>query len=198
MNRLATLAIALAALATGACTTSGMNRLQPVDATRYHLGTPIPQGTVTIEPLSSTQEISVDYRRYADAVAAQLQSLGYTPVPDGSESDYVAGIAFRRADAGVLRERSPVTIGLGGGTSSGNVGLGGGASIGLGGKDRHIIISELSVHLRRRGDGTTVWEGRAQTRSLDEVPETQPSPDRLAGALFKGFPGESGITITVE
>ncbi|MBA17478.1 MAG: hypothetical protein CMN73_14160 [Sphingomonas sp.] len=197
MSRFATIAVALAVLATGGCTSTAA-RLQPVDVSRYHLGTPMPQGTVSIEPLSSTDTISMSYQAYADAVAAQLQAQGFTPVPAGSESDYIAGVSFRRTDAGTYRERSPVTIGIGGGTAPrSGLGVGGGISTGIGGKDRRVILSELSVHLRRRGDGTTIWEGRAQTHSLEGVPESQPSAERLASALFKGFPGESGITITV-
>jgi hypothetical protein len=45
-----------------------------------------------------------------------------------------------------------------------------------------------------------VWEGRAVTETAGIGPSTQPAAtaDRLAKALFKGFPGESGITITVK
>jgi hypothetical protein len=50
--------------------------------------------------------------------------------------------------------------------------------------------SELAVRLQRRSDGTAIWEGRAQAPAM--------APDRLARALFQGFPGESGRTIRVR
>jgi hypothetical protein len=45
-----------------------------------------------------------------------------------------------------------------------------------------------------------VWEGRAQTGGLSGRADTQPrvTAERLASALFRGFPGESGVTTTVR
>jgi hypothetical protein len=44
-----------------------------------------------------------------------------------------------------------------------------------------------------------VWEGRAETQAPANAPAAQPglAADKLASALFKDFPGESGRTITV-
>jgi hypothetical protein len=44
-----------------------------------------------------------------------------------------------------------------------------------------------------------IWEGRAQTQGVG-VENAQPAQTaaRLASALFKDFPGESGVTITVK
>ena len=101
---------------------------------------------------------------------------------------------------GSYRERPPVSIGLGGGSYGGGyrggVGVGGGVSFGIGGKTRELYVSELSVQLRRRSDNSTVWEGRAITESVGDQPVETAA--RLANALFKGFPGESGVTITVK
>ena len=79
------------------------------------------------------------------------------------------------------------------------MGLGGGVSTGSGGRTRDLLVSELFVQLRRRSDGTVVWEGRAQRPALSGTPDGQPTETarRLASALFRGFPGESGITTTV-
>lgn len=51
----------------------------------------------------------------------------------------------------------------------------------------------LDVKLRRRADASIVWEGRA-------VPADPARADagKLARALFKDFPGQSGVTITVR
>ncbi|WP_188056152.1 DUF4136 domain-containing protein [Sphingosinithalassobacter sp. CS137] len=195
MHRLAVLTLAAAAFATAGCTTTMGSRAGPVEATRYHLGAPIERGTISLEPLASTDTISPEYRLYADAVAAELARIGYVPATDSATSDYIAGVAFTRAPIGVLRERPPVSIGLGGGSG----GLFGGLNFGIGGGNRELIVSELWVQLRRRSDNTVVWEGRAQAEAVDGAATAQPSAvaQRLADALFRGFPGESGITITV-
>jgi hypothetical protein len=53
----------------------------------------------------------------------------------------------------------------------------------------------LSVRIKRRSDGTLFWEGRAMdpggTAGAD-------AGARLASALFRDFPGESGRTIRVR
>ena len=187
---------ALAVLATG-CTTT--NRAAPVDVTRYHLSQPIPAGTVTLQPQSPGQA-GPEYSLYADAVAAEMARLGFAPAADAAKADYVATVGFSRTDRGQVRTRPPVTIGLGGGSFGGNVGVGGGASFGVGGKTRTVYANDLTVQLRRRGDSTMIWEGRALAETLQGQPGAQPADGagRMAAALFRGFPGQSGITITVK
>ncbi|HEX8534041.1 MAG TPA: DUF4136 domain-containing protein, partial [Allosphingosinicella sp.] len=55
----------------------------------------------------------------------------------------------------------------------------------------------LEVRIRRRSDGTVVWEGRAiADGSAATAPvERTAAVDRLAAALFRDFPGISGRTI---
>ncbi|MES2987460.1 MAG: hypothetical protein V4808_06120 [Pseudomonadota bacterium] len=110
-------------------------------------------------------------------------------------------MGFKRMSRGTYREQPPVSIGLGGGSygggrRGGGVGVGGGVSFGIGGNTREIYVSELSVQLRRRSDNSTIWEGKALTESVGDQPAETAA--RLARALFKGFPGESGVTITVR
>ena len=72
-------------------------------------------------------------------------------------------------------------------------------STGIGGKTRDVYATELWVQLRRRSDGTTVWEGRADRGSLVGGRDGEPPMEtagKLAAALFRGFPGESGVTIS--
>jgi len=78
--------------------------------------------------------------------------------------------------------------------------VGGDVGFGIGGKVRTLYTSELWVQLRRRSDNTTVWEGRATSDTVGGTAPDQPSvaAPRMAKALFKDFPGESGITITVK
>ena len=188
---------AMAALA-GGCSTTGGGRAGPVEVTRYHLSQPIPAGTVQIQSVNSVA--GPEFRLYADAVGGELGRMGFAPAATGARADYIASVDFIRTDRGQIRTRPPLTIGLGGGSFGGNVGVGGGASVGVGGKTRTVYGVELGVQLRRHGDNTVVWEGKAITETLSGAPDAQPgdSAARLAAALFKGFPGQSGITITVK
>jgi hypothetical protein len=61
------------------------------------------------------------------------------------------------------------------------------------------VVTELGVRLQRRSDGTAIWEGRAQSEAAGGTAQAvrTNAVDRLAAALFQGFPGESGRTIRV-
>jgi hypothetical protein len=196
------LALAGAAMLLAGCATGYGSR--PVEVTRYHLGQPLERTTIAIEPMTGANQVSPEYELYADAVAAELARLGYVRSISDTPSGYIAAVSFNRAPHGSFREPPPVSIGLGGGSISGGrrsaVGLGGGLSFGIGGKTRDVIGSELWVQLRRRSDNTTVWEGRAVTESVSGKPGSDPreSAARLARALFRDFPGESGVTTTVR
>lgn len=199
MNTRALIALASLAVLAGGCSTTGGGRAAPVDVTRYHLSQPIPAGAVSIQPKDGAGA-GPEYQIYADAVGGELGRMGFTPAAAGARADYIATVEFVRTDRGQVRTRPPVTIGLGGGSFGGNVGVGGGASFGIGSKTRTVYGAELAVQLRRQGDNTVIWEGKAITETLGGAPGSQPgdSAGRLAAALFKGFPGQSGITITVK
>lgn len=202
VNKLLSIAAAGAALLAGGCTTTTRNA--PVDVTRYHIGTLTERTTVSVEPMTGAAQISPEFQMYADAVGTELERLGFVQSRSEMASGYIAAVSFTRVSRGAYREQPPVSIGLGGGGVSGGrrsgVGLGGGVSFGIGGKRREVYGSELSVQLRRRSDNTTVWEGRAVTESVSGKPGSDPREQatRLAYALFRDFPGESGVTTTVK
>lgn len=200
---LAPLALAAAPLALGACATTGSGSA-PTEVSRYHLGQPVPPGTVSVEPQPGGATMGPELALYADAVSAELGRIGFSPVPTGTSSEYIAVVDFRRTSGGVVRTPPRFSIGVGGGSfgggRGGGVGLGGGVSTGIGGRTRAILLSEISVALRRRADGTVVWEGKARRPDLSGRDDAQPAvtAGRLANALFRGFPGESGVTTTVR
>lgn len=202
MNKLLSIAAAGAALLAGGCATTTRNA--PVDVTRYHIGTLTERTTVSVEPMTGAAQISPEFQMYADAVGTELERLGFVQSRSEMASGYIAAVSFTRVSRGAYREQPPVSIGLGGGGISGGrrsgVGLGGGVSFGIGGKTREVYGSELAVQLRRRSDNTTVWEGRAVTESVSGKPGSDPREQatRLAYALFRDFPGESGVTTTVK
>jgi hypothetical protein len=200
--RLALFAAAGAGLA--GCTTSG--GLPPTQVVRYHLDTPITRGTIAVQPLMPIATDTLSFAPYAAAVQAQLVQLGYTVAPAGTLPDFVALADLKQDQQVGPPRRSPISIGLGAGGYSGGwrggTGVGGGVSfpVGGGGARRAVLISELSVTIKRRADQSAVWEGHARgivdARSPAATAGTQAG--KLATALFSGFPGESGRTIEVK
>jgi hypothetical protein len=61
------------------------------------------------------------------------------------------------------------------------------------------LTTELRVRIQRRSDATVGWEGRAETATRAGAASDRAAlVDRLAEALFRDFPGESGRTIRVR
>ena len=181
------------ALALGGCAAS----IPPVQVTRFHLGSEIARAPVT--PV--VVENSLERAAYDAAVARELARLGFAA--GGADARYTFSSEVTRDSRAAAPKRSPVSIGIGGGTG-GTGGYGGGVgagiSFGLGGnKSNEVVLTRLSVQGRERGGKGVVWEGRAETEAPSNAPASQPglAADKLATALFKDFPGESGRTITV-
>lgn len=197
MNRMLSTAMMGATLLLAGCATTP--RPGPIDVTRFHLGMPIAGDSISVEPLTGFAGISPEDQLYIGAVSDELGRLGFTP-GGGEASPYIAAVSYKHAALGSVRTAPAVTIGLGGGSYSGGrrggVGVGGGVGIPIGGKTVQVVGTELTVQIKRRSDRTIVWEGRAVTEEAGAQP--QATAARLAKALFKGFPGESGITITVK
>lgn len=190
--------IGLAALAAG-CATSVVNVRPDVQVTRFHLGTQPARGEIAVEPIDPTMRGTLEFSRYAAAVERQLAAHGWRVVP-GGRSEQVALVRVEQSSREALRRRSGLSIGLGGGSYGGGVGVGGGVTVPIGGsRAGPIVVTELAVRLQRRAGGTAIWEGRAQSEAAAGTPQAYPANavDRLAAALFRGFPGESGRTIRV-
>jgi hypothetical protein len=111
----------------------------------------------------------------------------------------VPPVAFDRNDRMPLAKRSPVSVGVGGSTGSYGSGVGLGIGINLGGGPKQMQDLQLSVRIDDAATGQALWEGRALSAVPVKAPAAQPSiaAAKLAEALFKDFPGESGRTISV-
>lgn len=185
----------------GAIALAGCATTRPVEVTRFHLEQPIGRGTIDVEPLSGAGPASLEYKTYAAAVQGELLRVGYGAANPGTTAQYLATVNFMRASRGTVDMGPPVTLGLGVGSFGRHVGGGVGGGIGIG-KHRHkeLITSELSVRITDRASGSTIWEGRAQLDGAVGEKEASPAATatKLAHALFKGFPGESGRTINVS
>ncbi len=185
-----TRSIALAtALTLGGCAAS----IPPVEVTRFHLGNDIQRGSVAPAPGIMSLEAST----YRAAVERELNRLGF---PTSSDARYIFTTDVSRDTRAALARRSPISIGIGGGTGGYGGGVGLGASFGLGGsRSRETVVTRLSVQLRDRNTQSVVWEGRAETEAPSNAAAAQPglAADKLADALFRDFPGVTGRTISV-
>lgn len=173
----------------------------PVKVTRFHLGTRIVPAPVALQSGADNDPNSLEQQQFVAAVANAFANLGFPGGDSATPAPLFATVNVTRTSRDETASRPPVTIGLGGGS----FGRGGGAGIDLGfgvGKrpTRSFYITELAVQLRQRSDGAAIWEGRATIEVNARSKDAQPGlmAEKLAKALFQGFPGESGRTISVR
>lgn len=187
------------------CATMGGGGAAPgaIDVTRFHLGQQIARGEIAIEPVSPAQAGSLEFGRYAAAVERQLTALGWQVVRGNARSEQVALVRVEQGSRAQFANRPSISFGLGGSTGGyrSGVGVGGGVTVPVGGRGANeVVVTELGVRLQRRSDGTAIWEGRAQQEARAGTPLANAAiaVERLAPALFAGFPGESGRTIRIR
>lgn len=171
------------------------------EVTRFHLGQPIAHGEIVIEPRDPVQSAGLEYDNYAASIARELKARGFTIAPDLPRSELFAAFEVQRTTRQTGPTHSAFSVGLGGGTFGSGVGVGGGVSFPVGKKiTPEATRTQLSVQIKRRSDGSVIWEGRGQLEARNDTPYAAPAAavDKLAVALFKDFPGESGRTITVK
>ena len=175
--------------------------------TRFHLDQPIAPGAIAVEPRDPTLAKDLEFAGYARIVQAELDRIGFHRAPDLARSELVAVVDVNRAWRPTGQySGSSMSIGIGGASGGGwhggtSVGLGGAFSFPLGRpKEKMDVLTRLVVQIRRRSDSTVIWEGRAESVAHDGTPAAQPemAVQRLAVAIFQGFPGRSGEIITVK
>ena len=195
-------AIAIAALLSG-CVTP----LPPASATRFHRidgQVTMPAGIYEIAQPTGLDLSARPDPSYAAAVASQLDRLGHrTILIAAGQADYRVDVRVERSERAAPLANSPVSVGVGAGTGSYGSGLGVGVGINLasllGGGNRDVLATRLLVRITRRGEAQALWEGRAETFARTGTPAAGAglNAQKLAEALFAGFPGRSGETITV-
>ena len=89
---------------------------------------------------------------------------------------------------------------MGGSTGGWHSGVGLGVGFSLGGGPRERVHTLLAVTLRDRASGRSLWEGRAENVESAKAREAGAdlAATRLAHALFAGFPGTSGGTVSAR
>jgi len=107
---------ALSALGLGGCATT--LTLPPTEVLRYHLDAPIPRGTISVQPVTGNGDApaSLEFKTYAAAVEGELLKIGYTLPAEGQTADYIAAVSFTRTTELGPPRRSPLTLGIGGGS----------------------------------------------------------------------------------
>lgn len=191
--RTAALTTLVASLALGACATAP----GPVEVTRFVAPESVARlgaGSVFV-----SGQGGLETSDYTAAVARELERLGYREA-GRADAAQIADVRVERYLIGAEGRRSPVSVGVGGSTGTYGSGVGLGIGINLGGGSRERLGTELSVTIRDKASGASLWEGRADF----EVDRNSTLADRaanaqtLAAALFREFPGNNGETVQVR
>jgi hypothetical protein len=179
--RLAVLAVPMLILA--GCATA----VPPVEVTRFHTPALASLAPGTAYRFADEAGIGGETLSYRTAVDGELRRQGFVPAAAGASAPLVVRLSLTRSER------------RGDGASPVSVGVGVGIGLNLGGGPRRWVDLALAVRLDDAATGTALWEGRAQTAIPAKAPGAQPSlaAAKLAAALFGGFPGESGTTISV-
>jgi hypothetical protein len=174
----------------------------PVEVTRFHTPdsiTSLGRSAVAVAAAPGTDAASLETRVWLQAVEAELAALKFGTATAGA-ADAVAEVRVEREVQRTERQRGPVSVGVGGATGGWNSGVGLGLGFNLGGGPKARVYTRLVVVIRSRATGLSLWEGRAENIENEKAKSAaidQAAP-RLAHALFSGFPGTSGATITVK
>lgn len=177
-------------------------RPAPVEVTRFHTPQTLPRlkgAAVVVEAAEGADTASIEGRLWQQAVERELAAAGFGSATPGA-ADAVAEVRIERATQRREKARGPVSVGVGGSTGSYGGGVGLGVGINLGGGPKEYVLTRLSVRIRDRRTGEALWEGRAESREKATAKEASAAiaAPRMAHALFAGFPGTSGDTITVK
>jgi hypothetical protein len=179
--------LAIAALA--ACSTGKEGgRAGGIEVARFHLGEPVARAQIAIEAFDRADSNRPEFPAYAGAVARELTRLGWTVVNTTGQSEQIALIDLEQGSREAIAALTAARIGRG---IAGTVPEATSAN---------VTATLLEVAIRRRSDATVFWEGRAVTAARSDSPEAARTAavEKLAAALFRDFPGESGRTIRVK
>jgi len=164
-----------------------------------------PQGeAIYIVPIDDAKRGSLEFKAYADQVAARLTALGYRRAKDQASADLIVRLDYG-VDEGQQEIRSTYSgIGLGyGGLGYGyGFGYGYGYDYGFGGfgsdirsytvYNRRLKIDIVRPSVPQTDDNWMVFEGSVVSRGRsNRMTEVMPL---LVEAMFTGFPGQSGVT----
>ncbi|MEA3066254.1 MAG: hypothetical protein QOJ27_2715 [Sphingomonadales bacterium] len=159
-----------------------------IEVARFHLGEPVARAQIAVEPFDKADANRPEFPAYAAAVGRQLSRLGWQVVPTTTGSEQIALIDLEQGSREAVAALSAARVGRGVSSTM------------PAGTSADITATLLEVAIRRRSDGTVFWEGRAVGEARTGSPEAARTAmvERLAEALFRDFPGESGRTIRLK
>jgi hypothetical protein len=199
MGTIARLSAIACALLVAGCTTTYVS---PVEVTRFVGDQPqaLGSGPIAVRAGPGDAADSLELSLFRDAVAHELQSLGYVIV-DG-DAPQIAEVTAGQVLEQPGGTNQPVSggVGVAGGTHTRGTSVGLGVGIDLTPRQADRVHRELRVMIRPAAGGTALWEGRARfaASTNSDYADSQAAAAKLAGALFGGFPGQSGETIEVR
>jgi hypothetical protein len=201
----AAILVGASALTLSACTTGLQTRVS-----RYQ-AMPAPQGqSFAVVPMDPANSGGLEFSRYAELVAQQMQGQGYARAASVDQATMVVRLGYGVDNGHTEIVSDPFTgsrFGFGFGRGWGHPYYGrrsflwgwndpfwyGDGDI----RSYTYYVSQLDVQIRRKVDNASLFEGKAKARSRnDNLARVVPS---LVTAMFTGFPGNSGeeIKITV-
>jgi hypothetical protein len=181
-------------LALAACSTT-----PTANVLRFHQNQPISRGAVYIRPANPQMANSLEFQTQANAVGAELRRNGFEPVPNPGLAQFTAVVDVQTTERIGPPRRSGMSVGIGGGFSSGNVGIGTSVQVPVGRTPPPNVATTttLSVTLLANPGNQAVWEGRASLDTEAGGQRGTPLTPILAQTLFRDFPGPSGQTVQV-
>lgn len=174
----------------------------PVDVTRFHTPESLAEarsGAAAVVAAAGMDGESLETRAWLAAVQSEITTLGFGEATPGA-ADRIVEVRVERQTTRSERTRNPVSVGLGGSTGGWHSGVGLGVGFSFGGGPKERTFTRLAVVIRDRQSGRALWEGRAENSesAKDKRASVEIAAPRLAHALFTGFPGTSGETVTVK
>jgi hypothetical protein len=167
------------------------------DVVRFHQAAPALAGqAILVQSADPALADSLAFKSYANALGERLAKQGARPAKDAASAQLIAVLSYSSSLRPAGPARSPFSIGIGVGGGSSNVGVNVGTSVPIGkAKTRELRATQVTVQLKRAGDGQTLWEGRATTEGRDSpaYAETAVIP-QLMDAMFAVYPGAQGKT----
>lgn len=203
INKLAAaVLLGVSALGLSACATGLRTQVS-----RYQ-AMPAPQGqSFVVVPQNPADIGGLEFSRYAEMIAQHMQAQGYARAASIDQATLVVQVGYGVGDAQTEIDSYP-SFGYGHGYGWGYPFYYGRRSYYWGWNDPFwygggypeirsytYYVTELDIHIRRKVDNASLFEGTAKARSrTDVLAKTVPS---LVEAMFTGFPGNSGETVRI-
>ncbi|MFN7400263.1 MAG: DUF4136 domain-containing protein [Sandaracinobacter sp.] len=194
MRKTASTLLLATGLALAACSST-----PTANVLRFHQNQPITRGTIDIRPANPQMAGTLEFQTQANAVGAELRRNGFEPVSAPGIAQFTAIVDVSTTERVGPPRQSGLSVGLGGGFSTGNVGIGTSVQVPVGRTPPPNVATTttLSVTLLQNPGNQAIWEGRASLDTEASGQRGTPLTPVLAQTLFRDFPGPSGQTVQV-